>query len=263
MAGILSFFLDVPVKKPSSEAETFSEKRKSDFLPDTFRIALNNMKSEENLAKYLHKQAQLHPQEYREAIQSYFKEKLDQRTALMRHVSFFDSENTSTLNFMNVAQGFKDLGFGRLSAYLNTALVIGGGILGTQKLEPPIEKVHNLTHPVSHTALFNQNPSKFNNTAHEKFIKNMIERKMKGRDKLGEEDIIALVDEIGKQHPKTGLGKVFAEFLRPLQIVAFTNVMNLCGGFLTQQDLADFFSGTLFYAIAEPSSVAHRVMTMR
>ncbi|KTC92029.1 caleosin family protein [Legionella cincinnatiensis] len=261
MAGILSFF-GVPVK-PNLEAETFSSEKKSDFLPDIFRIALKNMKSEENLAKYLHKQAQIHPQEYREAIQTYFKEKLDQRTGLMRHVSFFDSENTSTLNFMNVVQGFKDLGFGTLSAYLNTALVIGGGILGTQKLEPPIEKVHNLTHPVSHTALFNQNPSKFNNNAHEKLIKNMIQRMMKGRDKLEKEDLITLVDEIGKRHPKTGLGKLFVELLRPLQIVAFTNVMNLCGGSLTQQNLEDFFSGTLFYALAEPTSVAHRVMTMR
>lgn len=263
MPGTLSFFLGVPVKTPNSEIKPFSSEKKSTFSPDIFRIALKNMKSEENLAKYLHKQAQLYPNEYREAIQAYFKEKLDQRTGLMRHVSFFDSENTSTLNFMDVVQGFKDLGFGTLSAYLNTALVIGGGILGTQKLEPPVEKVHHLTHPISHTALFNQNPSKFNNTAHERFIKNMIEKKMKGRDKLGEEDIISLVDEIGKQHPKTGLGEVFAKLLRPLQIVAFTNVMNLCGGSLTQQDLEDFFSGTLFYAIAEPSSVAHRVMTMR
>ncbi|ARB92520.1 caleosin family protein [Legionella longbeachae] len=263
MAGILSFFLDVPVKKQNSETETFSEEKKSNFLPDIFRIALKNMKSEDKLAKYLQKQAQMHPKEYREAIQDYFKEKLEHRTGLMRHVSFFDSENTSTLHFMDVVQGFKDLGFGALSAYLNTALVIGGGILGTQELEPPIEKVHNLAHPLTHTALFNQNPFKFNNVAHAKYLKNMIERKMKGRDQLGEKDIIELVDEIGKQHPKNGLGKVFVELLRPLQIIAFTNVMNLCGGSLKQQDFEDFYNGTLFYGIAEPSSVAHRVMTMR
>ncbi|KTD06383.1 hypothetical protein Lgra_3160 [Legionella gratiana] len=261
MSGILSFF-GVPVKKQRSD-ESFSLQKQSKFLPDIFRIALKNMKSEENLAKYLNKQAKIHPEEYREAIQTYFKEKLDQRTGLMRHVSFFDSENTSKLNFLNVMQGFKDLGFGTLSAYLNTFLVIGGGIIGTQKLEPPIEKVHDLTHPISHTALFNQNPAKFNNNAHDKFVKNMIKRILNGRDKLEEEDIVTLVDEIGKRHPTTGLGKLFVALLRPLQIVAFTNVMNLCGGSLSEQDLEDFFGGTLFYAIAEPTSVAHRVMTMR
>jgi hypothetical protein len=255
--------LSVPVKKQNSvNIPTYSEK-KTAFELESFHAALKNIKSEEVLAKYLDRQAILHPKEYRENIQNYFKEKLATRTGLMRHVSFFDSENKSALNFRIVVQGFKDLGFDLISAYLNTFLVIVGGIAGTKKIEPPVDEVHNLTHPKSHTALFNQNTSDPNPDVHENRVKSMITRLMRGRETLGKEDIDALVDELGKKRSKTYIDELVRTLLRPLQRVAFTNVMNLCGGSLTTQNLEDFFMGTLFYAVAEPASIAHRVMTMR
>jgi hypothetical protein len=262
MLSLLSF-LGVSVKRQDSVNIPILSKETSYFKPEVFRVALKEIKSEEVLAKFLDKQAKLYPQEYREAIQSYFKEKLANRTGLMRHVSFFDSENTSTLSFGAVVQGFKDLGFETLSAYLNTLLVIGGGIAGTKKVEPPVEEVHNLTHPKSHTAIFNQNVDNLNQDVHEARVKSMIKQLLNGREILEQEDIDSLVDQLGKKRSKTCTDELLRALLRPLQRVAFTNIMNLCGGVLTEQDLNDFFMGTLFYAVAEPSSIAHRVMTMR
>lgn len=262
MVSLLSF-LGVPVKKQNLVPEPVFLKIKSDFKPDIFRIALKNLKSKEVLARYLDKQAKLHPEEYRQAIQGYFKEKLTQRTGLMRHVGFFDPENTSTLSLSTVVQGFKDLGFGPVSAYLNTLLVIVGGIAGTKKIEPPVEQAHHLTHPKSHTAIFNQNLSNLNNEAHEARIKRMVRHLMNGHETLKKEDIDPLVEQLGKKRSKTCTDELIRTLLRPLQRVAFTNLMNLCGGSLTEQNLIDFFEGTLFYAVAEPASVAPRVMAMR
>lgn len=262
MVSLLSF-LGVSVKKQNSVCEPVFLEKKTSFKPDIFHIALKNVKSTEVLAKYLDKQARLHPEEYQKAIQGYFKEKLAQRTGLMRHVGFFDSENTSTLSFSKVVQGFKDLGFEPLSAYLNTLLVMGGGIAGTKKIEPPVDKAHNLTHPKSHTAIFNQNAENLNNEGHEARIKIMVRQLMAGREILKKEDIDPLVEQLGKKRSKTCTDELIRTFLRPLQRVAFTNVMNLCGGSLTEQNLLDFFEGTLFYALAEPAAIAPRVIAMR
>ncbi|KTD52826.1 caleosin family protein [Legionella quateirensis] len=262
MPNLLSF-LGVPVQQQNLIDEPIFLEESSDFKPHVFRVALANIKSEDVLAQYLDKQAKLYPREYREAIQAYFKEKLANRTGLMRHVSFFDAENKSTLSFGTVVQGFKDLGFEPLSAYLNTLLVIGGGIAGTKKVKPPVEEVHDLTHPKSHTAIFNQNVANPNHEAHEDRVESMINQLMNGREILQQEDIDGLVEQLGKKRSKTCTDELLRALLRPLQRVAFTNIMNLCGGALTRQNLYDFFMGTLFYAVAEPTSIAHRVMTMR
>ncbi|MBL7480617.1 caleosin family protein [Legionella bononiensis] len=262
MPNLLSF-LGVPVQQQNLVNEPILLEEPSEFKPHVFRVALANIKSEEVLEKYLDKQAKLYPNEYREAIQAYFKEKLANRTGLMRHVSFFDSENRSTLNFGTVVQGFKDLGFEPLSAYLNTFIVIGGAIAGTKKIDRPVEEAHNLTHPKSHTAVFNQNVDNLNQDVHEARMRSMIKQIMNGREVLEQEDIDSLVEQLGKKRSKTCTDELIRALLRPLQRVAFTNLMNLCGGVLTEQNLNDFFRGTLFYAVAEPSSIAHRVMTMR
>jgi len=255
--------LGVPIKQPIPKNEKHSSEKKSFFMPNVFRMALDGMKSEEALEKYLEKQAKLHPEEYQQAIQDYFKEKLAQRTGLMRHVSFFDRDNTSKLNFWDVEQGFIDLGFGTISAYLNTILVIGGGILGTRKKELSVEDSHQLTHPKSHTALFNQNRTNFNNEAHENRLNKMVKHFMNGREQLEEKDIEDIVQNLGKNRSKNCLDEVARTLLRPLQRVAFTNILNLNGGSLTEKDLIEFFTGTFFYARAEPASVAHRIITMR
>lgn len=264
MPGLFTF-LGVQIKEQPVKKNP-SKKEKEEALPfsraEVLRVALNNVKSEEVLAAYLDKQARLHPEEYREAVQAYFKEKLVHRTGLMRHLSFFDSENNSSLSFGKVVQGFKDLGFEPVSAYLNTIIVIGGGILGTRKMNPPVEEAHNLTHPKSHTALFNQNLARPNSEVHEARMRTMISHLMNGREILNKEDIDGLVDGLGKKRSRTCTDELVRALLRPLQRVAFTNLMNLCGGSLREQDLEDFFMGTLFYAIAEPASVAHRVIVI-
>ncbi|QMT61012.1 caleosin family protein [Legionella sp. PC997] len=236
--------------------------KSSTFLPKAFRAALEHMKSEELLSKYLQKQAKLHPEEYHEAIQAYVLEKLTDRTGLMRHVSFFDPDNTSTLSFLNVVQGFRDLGFSAFSAFGMTCLVMGGGVMGTQKLNPPVEEVHKLQHPLFHTAAFNQNQSKLNQ-AHDKLVERLVDQIMMGRDEIEKQDILAFADEVEKRHPVAGPSKIGQSILKQLQILAFTNLQDICGGKLTKKDLMDLYRGTLFYAIAEPDTVAHRVMAMR
>ncbi|PJE16635.1 caleosin family protein [Legionella sp.] len=246
------------------DKEKSSVKKKSPFLPDTFRAALNNMQSEELLSQYLEKQAQRHPEEYREAIQDFVKDKLASRTGLMRHVSFFDPKNTSELEFFNVVQGFMDLGFDRFSSFGMTCLVMGGGMLGTQSIKPPIENVHDLQHPMFHTAAFNRDRSKSKNSAaHDKLVERLVDQIMMGRDELEKEDILAFADEIEKKHPVAGPSKIGQYLLKQLQILAFNNLKTVCGDKLTKKDLMDFYQGTLFYAVAEPASVAPRVMALR
>jgi hypothetical protein len=249
----------------SSDTETqIPTKTKSPFLSEVFRAALKNMQSVELLSQYLEKQARLHPEEYREAIQEYVKEKLLTRTGLMRHVSFFDPQNTSELSFFNVVQGFMDLGFDRFSSFGMTCLVMGGGMMGTQSLKPPIEKVHDLQHPMFHTAAFNEDRSKSKNpAAHDRLVERLIDQIMMGRDELEKEDILAFADEIEKKHPVAGPSKIGQFVLKQLQILAFNNLKTVCGDKLTKKDLMEFYQGTLFYAVAEPASVAPRVMALR
>jgi len=248
-----------------SEETTSSTKKKSPFSPQVFRAALKNMKSEELLARYLEKQAQRHPEEYREAIQEFVKDQLAVRTGLMRHVSFFDPDNTSELSFMNVVQGFMDLGFSRFSSFGMTCLVMGGGIMGTQTLRPPIDEVHKLQHPMFHTAAFNEDRSKSkkNPEAHDRLVEKLVDQIMMGRDVIEEKDILAFADEIEKRHPVAGPSKIGQFILKQLQILAFKNLKTVCGDTLTKKDLMDFYRGTLFYAVAEPASVAPRVMALR
>lgn len=246
-----------------SEKTASSVKSKSPFLGRVFRAALENMQSEDLLSQYLQKQARLHPEEYREAIQAYVRDKLASRTGLMRHISFFDPDNTSTLGFLNVVQGFRDLGFDALSAFGMTCLVMGGGIMGTQQLNPPVKQVHKLQHPLFHTTAFNENQSKPNSEVHDRLVERVVDQIMMGRDEIEKKDIIAFAVEIEKKHPVAGPSKIGQYILKQLQILAFTNLQTVCGGKLTKKDLMDFYRGTLFYAVAEPATVAHRVMTLR
>ncbi|KTD39421.1 hypothetical protein Lnau_0188 [Legionella nautarum] len=247
-----------------SEEKASSEKPKYPFIPKAFHAALENMKSTEALSRYMESQAQRYPEEYREALQEYVKEKLLTRTGLMRHVSFFDPKNTKKLEFFNVVRGFMDLGFDRFSSFAMSCLVMGGGIMGTQSLKPPIESVHNLQHPMFHTGAFNEDRAKLKNAAaHDRLVRRLIDQIMMGRDELEEEDILAFADEIEKKHPVAGPSKIGQFALKQLQILAFNNLKTVCGDKLTKKDLIDFYQGTLFYAVAEPASVAPRVMALR
>lgn len=255
---------DNTVQMLLSEEKASSAKPKPPFISKAFHAALENMKSPEALSSYMESQAQRYPEEYREAVQDYVKEKLLTRTGLMRHVSFFDPKNISELSFLNVMQGFMDLGFDRFSSFGMTCLVMGGGILGTQSLKPPIGSVHVLQHPSFHTAAFNEDRSKSKNTAaHDRLVERLIDQIMMGRDELEKEDILAFADEIEKKHPVAGPSKIGQFVLKQLQILAFNNLKTVCGDKLTKKDLMEFYQGTLFYAVAEPASVAPRVMALR
>jgi hypothetical protein len=211
-----------------------------------------------DLAATIQRASQQTPQEYRAALRNTLGKDLAGASDLQRHLSMLDANHDGKVTLSESYNTLRDLKFGPVKAALvagaaQLALVLstGGGAGTAFRIAGATDKSR---HATVDTGAFAQNAQL------DSKIDELMAADTGGKGYITYDDMKAYIEQ--KKAASTA-GTVAKTLTALANEGEFKALFDLAGPNLTRNDLHDFFTGSLFYSLLPPSSLAERLVNLR
>lgn len=202
------------------------------------------------------------PNVFRAALREHVQDKLGALQPLERHIKFFDKDNDGTVHFGETYNSARCLNFGVGGAVAIALFSHTASLFKTWSWNVQTQRIFEIQHPAVHSGAFDRVSAQADES---KIIADKVAGLMAfdfgNKGYLTKEDFGRYVDA------KSAANTTDWFWTRWPTAAAnkgeFGGLVTACNGQVTEQDLLDFYTGSLPYALAPSEEMAERIVNLR